>query len=191
MSRSIGLTEFVLLIIPTLAIGVGLAEASAVPAHLQATQTRPNYSTQNEDAAAENELRVGIALTGQGRFSDAIPHLLAAQGHASNEYAAGFDLALCYVATGQNPNAIQILKTLSSQGHRTPEVYNLLAQALIGDSQPGEAFDAFERAVALAPKSEKLYILAADSCMDHQLFELGLKVADAGLQQGKGDPNRD
>ena len=148
------------------------------PVQIPTTQAQ---DTQRNDIG-EPELGQGIRLTRQGRFRDAIPHLLAAQGHVSNEFAADFNLALCYVATGQDKEAVQILRSVLSAGHGTAAVYNLLAQALIGVSQPDQAMGAFQQAVALDPKSEKLYIFLADACMDHESYDLGIKIVDAGLQ---------
>src|SRR5690348_144544 len=137
---------------------------------------------QRGDAGAEAELRAGIELTGQGRFAEAIPHLLKARGRAGDEFAAEFNLALCYVATGQNEAAIPVLRGLASSGQARAGVYNLLAQALIGASRLEDASAAFGRAVALDPKNEKLYLLVADSCMDHEAYEFGVKVVSTGLE---------
>ena len=149
------------------------------PVRIPATQA---HAAQRNDEGAEAELSEGIRLTGQGRFRDAIPHLLAAQGRVSNGFAADFNLALCYVAIGQDQAAIRILDSVLSTGHATASVYNLLAQAQIGASQPEEAFKTFQQAVALDPKNEKLYLFLADSCMDHKSYELGLKFIDLGLR---------
>jgi predicted Zn-dependent protease len=144
------------------------------------------HQSQAQNGAAaepEAELRFGTDLTRQGRFLEAIPHLLAAQGHVNDEYAAGFNLALCYVASHQPKLAIPLLDNLRDQGHATADVWNLLAQAYVGDAQSQKAFEAFEKAAALRPESEKLYALVADSCLDQQNYDLGLKVVDAGLQK--------
>src|ERR1700733_4156327 len=71
-------------------------------------------STQDQ---AEEELRQGTALTSQGSFRDAIPHLLIARKEEVYEYAANFNLALCYVGTSQFKEAIQILNHLRGAGH--------------------------------------------------------------------------
>lgn len=142
--------------------------------------------TQAPNAAAvepEVEMRVGTDLTRQGRFLEAIPHLVAAQGHVNDEYAANFNLALCYVASHQPKLAIPILTNLRDRGHATGDVWNLLAQAYVGDQQSQKAFEAFEKAAALSPESEKLYALVADACLDQQDYDLGLKVVDVGLQK--------
>lgn len=161
-----------LLLIPT-----GVAKSGFPPPSAEATQWA---QAGNEPANAE--LQIGIDLTRQGRFADAIPHLLAARGHVASEFAADFNLALCYVATGQNEAAIPILRGLASSGHDAAGVYNLLTQALIGASRPEEAAEAFQHAVALDSNNEKLYLLVADSCMDHESYDFGLKVVTTGLQ---------
>jgi tetratricopeptide (TPR) repeat protein len=129
---------------------------------------------------AEEELRSGTELTRRGLFREAIPHLLAAHGQVSNEFAAEFNLALCYVGTSQSKQAIDLLKTLSNGSHAA-DIENLLAQAYIGNGQPQEALAAFERAAALTPQNEKLYLLVADACTDHRDYALGIKVVELGL----------
>lgn len=137
--------------------------------------------TKNYSAGPHTELQEGIKLTSHGDFVAAIPHLLNARGHVSDEYAASFDLALCYVGIGRFRDAIPVL-TASVGGPHDVNVYNLLAQAYVGDDQPQEALDSFEKAAALAPTNEKLYVFVADACMDSQHYHLGLKVVDLGLQ---------
>lgn len=131
---------------------------------------------------AESELQTGIALTKQGRFVEAIPHFLAAQGHVREEYAADFNLALCYVATNQAGRAIQILVSLKNGGNASAEVNNLLAQAYIGASQEKLAWATFQQAMAQTPDDEKLYLFLADACMEHRSYDLGLRILSAGLQ---------
>jgi tetratricopeptide (TPR) repeat protein len=138
------------------------------------------------DAQAEEELQKGTALTRAGSFAEAIPHLLAARGRASNDYAASFNLSLCLVATGQPTQAIPILTALSAAGHDNADVNNLLAQAYIGDGQNQKALEAVQRASTLAPKNEKLYLFIADACTAKQEYAAGLQVVDLGLDQLPG-----
>jgi tetratricopeptide (TPR) repeat protein len=135
-----------------------------------------------DSRSPQAELRKGIELTSQGLFAEAIPHFLAAQGHVSDEYAADFNLALCYVGTVQFGPAIRILLRLRSSGHNDANVENLLAQAYIGNDQPLEAFEAFRVAASLAPKNEKFYLFVADACADRQNLDLGLRVIDFALR---------
>lgn len=163
-------------------------QAQAAPGNQQVSgnQNQPGPSQESgsgitSQEAADAELETGTALTRKGSFREAIPHLLAARGRSANEYAANFNLALCYVATGQFRAAIEGLKELRGAGHDTVDVENLLAQAYIGNGQPQEALAALQKAATLSPQNEKLYIFVADACMDHRDYALGLKVVDIGL----------
>jgi len=114
-------------------------------------------------------------------FSEAIPHLRAAVGRVSNDYAARFNLSLCLVATGQPKLAIPLLTGLRAAGHDNVDVNNLLAQAYVGDGQIQKALEVLQRASRLAPENEKLYLFVADACMDEQEYAVGLEMVDLGL----------
>src|SRR5215472_9707639 len=136
-------------------------------------------------APADADLREGIALTSQGRFEAAIPHLLAAQGRGVESFALQFDLALCYVGVRQFPAAIRILSAIQS-GPRSAEVKDLLAQAYVGDHQAGVAWKAFQEAAALAPDRERLYVLVSQACLDEGLTDMGTRVVETGLKNLPG-----
>jgi tetratricopeptide (TPR) repeat protein len=147
----------------------------------------PTYAQRGQaskgDSTAEAELQKGIALTRSGKFNEAIPHFLAAQGQVSNASALSFNLALCYVGTGQYQPAIALLNELRSSGSSNANVENLLAQSLLGNRQPEEAFAAFERASRLAPENEKFYLYIVESCMNNGYYDMGLKVVETGLKR--------
>jgi len=147
-----------------------------------AQETISEAQKRDYDLQAEEELRKGTALTGKGEFSDAISHLLAARGKVTNEYAASFDLALCYVGTRQYKQAIEVLKDLGHDSKHRADVENLLAQAYAGNGQQDEALTALETAAAITPQSEKLYLFVADACSDSQDYALALKVVAVGLR---------
>lgn len=137
---------------------------------------------QEQQTNAEAELQAGIALTQGGRFEEAIPHLLKARGHVADEYAANFDLALCYAGLSKFNEAVGILEALKGSGHATPAVNNLLTQAYVGAGQAEKAWGTFEQAAQQTPQDEKLYVLVADACMGNEKYDLGMKVVDMGLQ---------
>ena len=144
----------------------------------QAAGDRPDNGP---DFQAEEELQKGTALTKAGFFAEAIPHLRAALGRVSNEYAANFNLSLSLVATGQPKLAIPILTDLRTAGHDNVDVNNLLAQAYVGDGQNHQALEALQKASKLAPENEKLYLFVADACMEKQEYGVGLQAVDLGL----------
>ena len=79
-----------------------LCACSSVTAQTPPGKQQPKISPPADEsgssASAEQELQTGTELTRQGHFREAIPHFLAAQGRVSNEFAADFNLALCYFA---------------------------------------------------------------------------------------------
>lgn len=179
----IALTHLVLM-----SLGPGLWAQVGESRKFQAPQTSDSNSQAanapgdlRPDPQAEAELQKGTALTRAGLFAEAIPHLRAALGRVSNEYAAGFNLSLSLVATGQPKLAIPILTALGAAGHDNVDVNNLLAQAYVGDGEDRKALEAFEKASKLAPDNEKLYLFVADACMDKQEYAVGLEVVDRGL----------
>jgi tetratricopeptide (TPR) repeat protein len=161
---------------------IALGQAGPSQAGTAQAATPQGNASQSAALDPESELQAGITLTREAHFSDAIPHFLAAKGHVTESYAADFDLALCYVATQQNKPAIALLNDLRDGGHASSEVENLLAQAYVGDGQNGPAFDAFEKAAELTPRSEKLYLYISDACMQRRSYELGLKVLNEGVE---------
>lgn len=152
------------------------------PPGKQQPKNSPPADESGSSASAEQELQTGTELTRQGHFREAIPHFLAAQGRVSNEFAADFNLALCYFGTNQFDKAIAILTRLSSAANPTAGVYDLLAQAYVGNGQPEQAFTSLQRAAAISPGNEKLYLLVADACMDRQNYALGVKVVNLGIE---------
>lgn len=160
---------------------VAAAESLQMPNPLPAEQ-----QTQESSSQAENELQAGIALSRSGRFTDAIPHFLAARGHVSEEYAAEFNLALCFVGIGEFQKAIPILIALRNGGHENAGVENLLSQAYVGNDQAKQAFEAFQRAAAFTPKDEKLYLLVAAAFLERQDYGQGLRVVESGLRELPG-----
>ena len=162
---------------------------SPLQTHLLSGTDRQNQPTSEStsspggDAAhAGDELQRGTALTRQGRFKEAIPHLLAARGVAVDEFALEFNLSLCYVGMSEYDKAIPVLEELRRRGRETANVDNLLAQAYVGKGQRSEALTALQRASAISPQDEKLFAFVADACADNQDFELGLKVIEFGLR---------
>ncbi|MGO9084662.1 MAG: tetratricopeptide repeat protein [Terriglobales bacterium] len=185
-SRRYG-TEVAAIVLMLLCLLCQAQVPSSRPQAPNAGVTPPESATastvpQADETQAEDELRKGTALTRQGLFTEAIPHLLAARGRVANEYAASFNLALCYVGSGDYKKAIPLLDDLRQQGHENADVENLLAQAYVGNGQPKEALASLEKAAKISPQNEKLYLFVSDACTEHQNYALALEVVAAGLR---------
>ena len=166
----------------TVLIVVTLLSAAKVQGAVPRSAATFEGETQSR-AVAETDLQKGIDLTKEGFFKEAIPFLVRARGETPEDYVSGFNLALCYLGVGEFKQAIRILNELKVSGHNTAAVNNLLSQAYVGDGEPELAFNALQEASRQTPKDEKLYAFVADACTDHYAYNLGLRVADLGLQQ--------
>jgi Putative Zn-dependent protease, contains TPR repeats len=166
--------------------GIVAIIALALPSLAQPANAFPlqsgNAKSSQDKGDAESALRKGISLTRQGLFQEAITPLVQAQGRVVEEYAARFNLALCYFGTGNYVKSIEILKDLRSSSYGTAAVNNLLAQAYVGERQPEQAIAALTEASRQTPNDEKLYAYVSDASTDHYEYDLGLRVADLGLK---------
>jgi predicted Zn-dependent protease len=150
---------------------------SVGPPHPLVPQTYPARSDDLTDA----NLHKGLELARRGLFREAIPLLLSVRGQVAENYAVGFNLALCYLGAGEFKEAIRSLKDLAGDGYNTVAMNNLLSQAYVGDGQPERAFQALKDASRQTPKDQSLYAFVADACTDHYAYSLGLRVVDLGL----------
>jgi len=137
---------------------------------------------------AEDDLRTAIALTRRGQFQQAIPYFLQIQGRVSENFAVDFNLALCYIGTRQYDAAIQSLANLKGNTQQNAAIENLRAQAYVRTHRDKEAWGALEKAIALTPADEKLYLFVSDACLDEGEYDLGLKIVDAGLRNLPDSP---
>ena len=143
----------------------------------------PQDSRQDAAEDAKAELEAGSALTRQGFFEQAIPHLLAARRQGFALYATGVNLAICYLGTHQYKEAVSDLRELVAGGKANATVYNLLAQAYLGNGQKPEAWQSFLLAAQATPKDERLYDYLADACTDEGDYSMGLGVVTEGLKE--------
>lgn len=176
-----------ILVTIAVSVGVGLSLGAGAPGAAQSVPSfRTPVATENTaqaagSADAETELQTGSALTRQGYLQQAIPHLLAAQRAGFHPYAAGVNLGICYLGTGQYEQAIAVLQQLDATGSGSATVDDLLSQAYIAAAQPQQAYRTFLRAAAVHPRDEKLYDYLADACTDEKNYQLGLRIVNQGL----------
>ncbi len=155
---------------------------SVAPSKAPGPEVRAAPQAPSASPTVESDLQRGIALTRQGRFAEAIPLLLASEARGEGGYAAGFNLALCFVGSQRYPEAVTHLLALRENGFATPAVSNLLAQAYVGEHDREKARPAIEAAVRQAPTDEKMYGFLLNACTDHYEYALGLEVATLALQ---------
>ena len=114
------------------------------------------------------QFQVALMLGEHGRFAEAASWFLRIRQRFPESYNVGFNLAVCYLKAKQYGEAITVLNDLHQRGHRTGEVYHLLAEAYEANQQVQQAIDALREAVALDPANPENYGELAALCIDHE-----------------------
>jgi tetratricopeptide (TPR) repeat protein len=134
-----------------------------------------------ERLTPRSQFELGLTLAQHNLFRQATSYFEAVRQSFPDSYDIGFDLGLCYVQLKEYSQAINVLHGLSSRGHKTSELDNLLAEAYEGNKQTQAAIDALRQATLLAPEDEDNYLDLAALCMNHDSFDLGMEVVNVGL----------
>lgn len=130
---------------------------------------------------ARSQIELGIALAETNTPARAIPFLEAARQSYPSAEDISYDLALCYMDVKRFPEAIGLLQAITSAGHETSDIDNLLAEAYEANHETQHAVDALRRAIVLNPGDDDNYLAFASICLDHQDFENAGKVLTVAL----------
>ena len=100
-----------------------------------------------------------------------------------------YDLAVLLVETKQDEAAIKVLEQLLAADQSDPDFMSLASEAYeaVGDTPKAVSF--LRQAIVLNPISASYYVSFATLCLDHQSFQVGIDMIDAGLQRISNDPS--
>jgi tetratricopeptide (TPR) repeat protein len=124
---------------------------------------------------------LALALDNAGLPQRAIPYIDAVNARFPDSYAIAFDRLIIAIDAKNFVKAIEAAKHLIADGHDTAEVNSVLAEAYEGNSDFQLAFDAYRRAINLAPDDEENYIDLASLCLNRRSFNAGMKVIEVAL----------
>jgi tetratricopeptide (TPR) repeat protein len=135
---------------------------------------------------APAQFDLALALEDSGLPARAVPLIDSVYSQFPDSYDIAVDRLIIELDAKNLLQAIEGGKKLQLQGHDTAEVENLLAEAYADNSQFQLAFDAYRRAINLAPQDEQNYIDLASLCLSQRSFDAGLKVVDVALLSHPG-----
>ncbi|MGA7339113.1 MAG: tetratricopeptide repeat protein [Terracidiphilus sp.] len=100
-----------------------------------------------------------------------------------------YDLAVILVETKQNVAALKVLDPLLTSDQQDPDILSLASQAdeAVGDTP--KAVSLLRQAIVLSPTTADYYVAFAALCLDHDSFQVGIDMIDAGLQRIPNDPS--
>ncbi len=99
-----------------------------------------------------------------------------------------YDLAVLLVETKQNDAAIGLLQPLVTVDTPDPEILSLASEAYEANGDTPKAVTLLRQAIVLNPANPGYYTAFAGICLDHDSFQVGIDMIDAGLKHVSNDP---
>jgi tetratricopeptide (TPR) repeat protein len=129
----------------------------------------------------------GYCLAKLDRPSDAIPvfrqliPLLPGQSYPS------YDLAVLLVQTHNNDEAVKVLEPFLTSDQTDPDLLSLASQAYEADGNTPKAVEVERQAIVLNPTDPSNYVYFAVLCLNHDSYQVGISMLDAGLRHIPGN----
>jgi len=131
----------------------------------------------------------GYCLVHVGEAEKAIPvfeqlvALLPAQTYPK------YDLAVVLVATKQVDAAASILEPLLTADQSDPELLSLASDTYEALGDTPRAVSLLRQAIVLNPTNANYYNAFVVLCLNHESYQVGVDMVDAGLRRIPGDPS--
>lgn len=130
----------------------------------------------------------GGCLVQTGQADKAVPVFQQLVAVLPDQAFAKYDLAVVLVETKQNQAAIQTLEPLLA-GSNDPDVLSLAAEAHEASGDTPKAVTLLRQAIILDPRNAAYYTSFAAICVDHDSFQAGIDMIDAGMKYIENDPS--
>jgi tetratricopeptide (TPR) repeat protein len=100
-----------------------------------------------------------------------------------------YDLAVLLVETKQNDAALKVLEPLLAADQSDPDLLDLASEAYEAAGDTPKAVSLLRQAIVLSPANANYYNAFAMLCLDHESFQVGIDMIDAGMQRISDDPS--
>jgi tetratricopeptide (TPR) repeat protein len=98
-----------------------------------------------------------------------------------------YDVAVLLIENKQYAAAINVLEPLLATDQSDPDLLSLASEAYEASGDTPKAVALLRRAIVLSPSTADYYNAFALLCLDHESFQVGIDVIDAGLHYIYGD----
>ena len=98
-----------------------------------------------------------------------------------------YDLAVLLIETKQYDEAIKILEPLLSPDQTDPDIFSLASEAYEALGDTPRAVALLHQAIVQRPSTARYYTAFALLCFDHESFQVGIDMINAGLQRISDD----
>ena len=131
----------------------------------------------------------GYCLVQTKHFQEAIPVFERLVALVPDRTYPKYDLAVILVTTKQNNSAIKILDPLLADDQRDADILSLASEAYEAVGNTPKAVALLRQAIVLSPTTPGYYVTFAAICMDHDSFQVGIDMINAGLKRIPSDPS--
>lgn len=104
-----------------------------------------------------------------------------------NETYPKYDLSILLVETMQYSEALKVLEPLLAADQSDPDMLSLASEAYEGSGDTAKAVALLRQAIVLSPSTARYYNAFALLCVDHESFQVGIDMIDAGLHRNPED----
>jgi tetratricopeptide (TPR) repeat protein len=129
----------------------------------------------------------GYCLVKLDRPADAIPVFRQLIPLLPGQTYPSYDLAVLLVAAHSNDEAVKVLEPLLTPDQTDPDVLSLASQAYEGSGDTPKAVALQRQAIVLNPTDPSNYISFAVLCLNHDSYQVGIDMLNAGLKHIPGD----
>jgi tetratricopeptide (TPR) repeat protein len=129
----------------------------------------------------------GYCLVQLNRASEAVPVFRQLVPLLPGRTYPSYDLAVLLVSTKDNDEAVKVLEPLLTPSQTDPDVFSLASQAYEATGNTPRAVQLQRQAIVLDPSDPSNYIAFAVLCLNHDSFQVGIDMLNAGLKHIPGD----
>jgi len=129
----------------------------------------------------------GDCLMQTGKLQEAVPVFEKLVALIPKPIYPKYDLAVVYVATKQPEAALKLLEPLLNSDKPDPELFSLASEAYEATGNTPKAVSALRQAIVINPANSAYYTQFASLCMNHESFQVGIDMIDAGLPRLPND----
>jgi tetratricopeptide (TPR) repeat protein len=131
----------------------------------------------------------GYCLAQLKQFDKAIPVFEQLVALLPDRAYPKYDLAVILVETKQSDAALKILEPLLAGDQQDPDLLSLAAEAYEGVGDTPKAVSLLRQAIVLSPMTADYYAAFAVLCLDHDSFQVGIDMINAGIKHIPDDPS--
>ena len=125
----------------------------------------------------------GYCLVQLKKFQDAVPVFEKLITLLPNRAYPRYDLAVVQAANKQNEDALKTLEPLLTPDQSDPDILSLASQAAEAIKDTAKAVALLRQAIVLSPTTQDYYLAFAALCLDHESFQVGIDMINAGLSR--------